>query len=209
MADTAWTGNWQPMAGFPVGTSFGQTPTYSGFKSKSKDTKGLPSFKGIDFQTGKTVDLADYWSSPSFGIASSSASAPSPTYDTTSALGNALNTIQIINDIERTQTPWQIEKYRRMSDIAAEQQLKQAYQLYPLLSQAGAETTERALDASTRFLTRKEQMPSNIGQLMALKQEQATSAAAGEVARARAVADQQDAANRYGGRFAGQFIQVG
>lgn len=209
MADTAWTGNWQPMAGFPVGTSFGQTPTYSGFKSKSKDTKGLPSFKGIDFQTGKTVDLADYWSNPSFGSASSSASAPSPTYNTTSALGNALNTIQIINDIERAQTPWQIEKYRTMSDIAAEQQLKQAYQLYPLLSQAGAETTARNLAASQTYRAFAEGLPSNVQNIMASKQAQATSAAAGEADRARAVAAQQDAANRYGGRFAGQYIQVG
>ena len=96
-----------------------------------------------------------------------------------------------------------------MSDIAAEQQLKQAYQLYPLLSQAGAETTARNLAASQTYRAFAEGLPSNVQNIMASKQAQATSAAAGEADRARAVAAQQDAANRYGGRFAGQYIQVG
>ena len=181
--------------------AFGSFPDYTG------------AFTGTDTSTGKrNIDLfkaAFKTGVPDFSGYLTQPSVRASTYDSSNPIGNILNTAQAIQAFEEARYPFEINKYKQMSDIAAQQQLKQAYDLYPLLSQAGAETTERALDASTRFLTRKEQMPSNIGQLMALKQAQATSAAAGEADRARAVAAQQDAANRYGGRFAGQFIQVG
>lgn len=171
-------------------------------------------FDGMDLSTGKRniFNTTFKKGAPDFSgyLAQTPAPATQPTtYRTDNATGDILDVAKAIQRFEEARYPFEINKYKTMSDIAAEQQLKQAYQLYPLLSQAGAEKTERDLEASTRFLIRKEQMPSNVGQLMALKQAQATSAAAGEADRARAVAAQQDAAKNYAGRFAGQYIQVG
>lgn len=176
-------------------------------------------FTGTDMSTGKrNVDLfkaAFKAGAPDFSgylaqapvFSSTQTPVPSPTYDNQNPIGNILNTAQAIQAFEEARYPFELQKYRQMSDIAAQQQLKQAYDLYPLLSQAGRETTERNLAASRAFLTTKEQMPSSVQNIMASKQAQATSAAASEAERARAVAAQQDAANRYGGqviRFAGQ-----
>lgn len=170
-------------------------------------------FTGMDTSTGKrnqdlfkaafkagTPDFRDYLTQPSV---------QSSTYDSSNPIGNILNTAQAIQTFEEARYPFELNKFREMSDIAAQQQLKQAYQLYPLLSQAGQETMERNLAASKAYRKFAEGLPSNVQNIMASKQAQATSAAAGEADRARAVAAQQDAANRYGGRFAGQYIQVG
>jgi hypothetical protein len=178
-------------------------------------------FTGTDTSTGKrNVDLykaAFKASAPNFSSylaqapvsSSTQTPVPSPTYDNKNPIDNILNTVQAIQTFEEARYPFELQKFRQMSDIAAQQQLKQAYDLYPLLSQAGRETTERNLGASEAFLRTKEQMPSNVQNIMASKQAQATSAAAGEAERARAVAAQQDAAKNYAGRFAGQYIQVG
>jgi hypothetical protein len=99
-----------------------------------------------------------------------------------------------------------IEKVGRMSAALSREQLRD---LYPFLSAAGAETTARNLAASQAYRSFAEGLPSNVQNIMASKQAQATSAAAGEADRARAVAAQQDAAKNYAGRFAGQYIQVG
>jgi hypothetical protein len=99
-----------------------------------------------------------------------------------------------------------IEKVGRMSAALSREQLRD---LYPFLSAAGAETTARNLAASQAYRSFAEGLPSNVQNIMASKQAQATSAAAGEADRARAVAAQQAAAKDYAGRFAGQYIQVG
>jgi hypothetical protein len=189
--------------------AFGSLPDFTGV------------FTGTDMSTGKrNVDLfkaAFKAGAPDFSsylaqapvFSSTQTTVPLPAYDNKNPIGNILNTAQAIQAFEEARYPFELQKYRQMSDIAAQQQLKQAYQMYPLLSQAGRETTERNLAASRAFLATKEQMPSNVQSIMASKQAQATSAAASEAERARAVAAQQDAANRYGGRFAGQFVQVG
>jgi hypothetical protein len=57
-------------------------------------------------------------------------------------------------------------------------------------------------------LATKEQMPSNVQAIMASKQNQMLQAATGEAERQRATAAQQDAAKRFAGSFAGQYIQV-
>ena len=92
------------------------------------------------------------------------------------------------------------------TEASTERQLRQ---LYPYLSAAGAEATARSLAASQAYRAFAEQLPSNVQNIMASKQAQATSAAGAEADRQRATAAQQDAASRYPGRFAGQYIQVG
>jgi hypothetical protein len=99
-----------------------------------------------------------------------------------------------------------MEEVGRISAALNREQLRD---LYPFLSAAGAETTARNLAASKAYRVFAEGLPSNVQNIMASKQAQATSAAAGEADRARAVAAQQDAAKNYAGRFAGQYIQVG
>ena len=181
--------------------AFGSFPDYTG------------AFTGTDTSTGKrNIDLfkaALKTGAPDFSGYLTQPSVQASTYDSNNPIGNILNTARAIQTFEEARYPFEINKYQQMSDIAAQQQLKQAYQLYPLLSQAGRETMERNLAASKAYRTFAEGLPSNVQNIMASKQAQATSAAAGEADRARAVAAQQDAANRYGGRFAGQFIQVG
>jgi len=110
-------------------------------------------------------------------------------------------------EYERQTFPLYLEKMKAAAELQAQLSQRQLYESYPLLSAAARENREGNLAASMASLRTKEQMPSNVQNIMASKQAQATSAAAGEADRARAVAAQQDVANRYGGpviRFAGQ-----
>jgi len=177
--------------------AIGSFPDYTGIFT-GMDTRNPAGGRNIDLFKSAFKNAA---LDPSQYLSQSVVASPAfTTFDTGSATGKMLDIAKAIQDFEQARYPFELNKYREMTDIAAQQQLKQMRQLYPFLSAAGAESTERYLDASTRFLIRKEQMPSKIGELMALKQAQATSAAAGEADRARAIAAQQDAANRYAGQ---------
>lgn len=103
-----------------------------------------------------------------------------------------------------------IELDRMVASTRLQQALTgaQLRELYPYLSAAGAESTARNLAASKSFLATKEQMPSSVQNIMASKQNQMYTAAAGEAERQRATAAQQEAAKRFAGSFAGQYIQV-
>jgi hypothetical protein len=110
-------------------------------------------------------------------------------------------------EYERQTFPLYLEKMKAAAELQAQLSQRQLVESYPILSAAADESGRRNLRASLDFLTAKEQMPSNVQNISKSKQEQALSPAAGEAERARAVAAQQDAANRYGGqviRFAGQ-----
>jgi flagellar hook-basal body complex protein FliE len=102
--------------------------------------------------------------------------------------------------------PFQLELRQKLADITSAQQNKQLASLYPYLSQAGAEATQRSLAASKAYRAFAEGLPSNVQNIMASKQNQAYSAAQGEAARAQAIALQQDAANRFRGSFAGKYV---
>jgi type VI protein secretion system component VasK len=102
--------------------------------------------------------------------------------------------------------PFQLEQAQKLADITSAQQNKQLASLYPYLSQAGAEATQRSLAASQAYRAFAEGLPSNVQNIMASKQNQAYSAAQGEAARAQAIALQQDAANRFRGSFAGKYV---
>ena len=92
--------------------------------------------------------------------------------------------------------------------MQAELTRKQMSDLYPYMSAAASEATARNLGASKQFAAFKETSPSNIQNIMASKQGQASSAADAEYRRAMGIAAQQQAAQG-GLRFAGQTFQVG
>ena len=119
-------------------------------------------------------------------------------YPTGNPLGNLATTMEQIRAIEEAKLPFDIYRQQAIGDISAEQSLRQAGQLYPLLSAAGRESTERALSASQRFRAFAEGLPSNVQAIMASKQAQRQSAQSGEADLMRAVAAQQQAATQAG-----------
>ena len=119
-------------------------------------------------------------------------------YPTGSPLGKLATTMAELRAIEETKLPFDIYRQQVIGDISGQQQLRQAGQLYPLLSAAGRESTERALSASQRFRAFAEGLPSNVQAIMASKQAQRQSAQSGEADLMRAVAAQQQAATQAG-----------
>jgi hypothetical protein len=130
---------------------------------------------------------------------------PPVTYDTAGAVPTADPEMEKW----RKMYEFDIGKMRTAADISADLTQRQLTQLYPYLSRAGAESTARSLWASEQFLRAKQQSPSTVQDIMASKQGQMLAAAQGEAERQRATAVQQEAASRFPGRFAGQYIQVG
>jgi hypothetical protein len=176
----------------------------------------LPAFTGMDFATGKrNVNLGDfanvYQNAPSIfsgNTLPTNYTAPEQpsAYPTGSPLGNISQTVQDLLDLKRLSAPLDLELRQKEADITSAQQNKQLASLYPYLSQAGAEATQRSLAASKAYRAFAEGLPSNVQNIMASKQNQAYSAAQGEAARAQAIALQQDAANRFRGSFAGKYV---
>lgn len=116
---------------------------------------------------------------------------------------------QVQQQLERENLPFDIYRQRLAGDEATRQSTRQLAAAYPYLSAAGREATQRALEASERFLRTKEQMPSKIQDIMASKQQQQLAAQAGEADLMRAVAAQQQAAKQFAGTFAGKYISAG
>jgi flagellar hook-basal body complex protein FliE len=179
----------------------------------------LPAFTGMDMGSGKrNVNLGDfaniYQNAPSVfsgnTLPTNYAAPEQPgAYPTGSPLGNLSQSILDRIEYEKAMMPLQLEYQQKVSDITAAQQNKQLASLYPYLSQAGAETTQRALAASKAYRAFAEGLPSNVQNIMASKQNQAFTAAQGEAARAQAMAMQQQAANQSFGTFRGREISFG
>ena len=151
---------------------------------------GMPSPVGTDFGSGqRDVNLLAQQTSDAV---------PKPSSGTQEWL-----------DVYKAMSPIRMQEMAQASELAANLSQRQLAQLYPYLSAAGAETTARNLAASQAYRRFAEQLPSNVQNIMASKQAQAASAASAEAERQRATAAQQDAASRFAGRFAGQYIQVG
>ena len=92
--------------------------------------------------------------------------------------------------------------------MQAELTRKQMSDLYPYMSAAAAEATDRNRRANERYLAFKEQTPTAQAARNAVAQNQIASAADSEYRRAMGIAAQQQAAQG-GLRFAGQTFQVG
>jgi len=130
-------------------------------------------------------------------------------YPTGSPLGNLPQPYRDRLEYEKALMPFQLEQTQKITDITTAQQNKQLASLFPYLSQAGTEATQRALAASKAYRAFAEGLPSNVQNIMASKQNQAYSAAQGEAARAQAIAMQQQAANQSFGAFRGREISFG
>jgi hypothetical protein len=188
---------------------------YSGFPAAKSATSFLPpkpqkgAFSGIDFTTGSRVDLSNYYKSPEPVFSPESIESPSAVQNTASALPDLDPKVKSWLDLYKATSPQRLAEIEAAANVSANLSERQLRQLYPYLSAAGAEATARSLAASQAYRAFTEQLPSNVQNIMASKQAQATSAAGAEADRQRATAAQQDAANRYPGRFAGQYIQVG
>lgn len=111
-------------------------------------------------------------------------------------------------DFYKAISPMRMAEMEQAAQLSSRLTREQLASLYPYLSAAGAESTARNLAASKSFLATKEQMPSSVQAIMASKQGQMLQAATGEAERQRATAAQQEAAKRFAGSFAGQYIQV-
>jgi len=116
--------------------------------------------------------------------------------------------VQKYLDFYKAISPMRMAEMEQAAKLSSRLTREQLASLYPYLSAAGAESTARNLAASKSFLATKEQMPSSVQAIMASKQNQMLQAATGEAERQRATAAQQEAAKRFAGSFAGQYIQV-
>ena len=160
-------------------------------------------FTGVDLKTGKRINLfKETFGKDALDFSGSLTPAAS-------ALPDLDPKVQSYVDFYKATSPQRLAEIEAAANISANLSERQIRQLYPYLSATGAESTARNLAASQAYRAFTEQLPSSVQNIMASKQAQATSAASAEAERQRATAAQQDAASRYPGRFAGQYIQVG
>jgi len=116
--------------------------------------------------------------------------------------------------------PIQAELQRQASELALQQGIRQTAALYPYLSAAGAESTERALDASKRFLARKMQeqrgieafrqtLPTTQQDIMSAKQQQQSAASTDLYNEAAAMALASNAAQNFAETGLGKYRYIG
>ena len=184
--------------GFEVGAPFrGPAPAFGKEKIQKLPQVTIPTtdfskvpfpMVGTDFSTGlRDVDLQG---------------------QTGSAVPPMDQEVQKYLDFYKAISPMRMAEMEQAAQLSSRLTREQLASLYPYLSAAGAESTARNLAASKSFLATKEQMPSSVQAIMASKQTQMLQAATGEAERQRATAAQQEAAKRFAGSFAGQYIQV-
>jgi hypothetical protein len=189
---------YQKIPGFAVGAPFrGPAPAFGKEKTQKLPQVTIPAtdfskvpfpMVGTDFSTGfRDVDLQS---------------------QTGSAVPPMDQEVKKYLDFYKAISPMRMAEMEQSAQLSSRLTREQLASLYPYLSAAGAESTARNLAASKSFLATKEQMPSNVQAIMASKQNQMLQAATGEAERQRATAAQQDAAKRFAGSFAGQYIQV-
>ena len=116
--------------------------------------------------------------------------------------------------------PIQAELQRQASELATQQGIRQTAALYPYLSAAGAEATERSLDASKRFLARKmqeqkgldafrESLPTTQQSIMSTKQQQQSEASTDFLKEAQAMALASTAAQNFAETGLGKYRYIG
>jgi len=198
----SWSGPespfYQKLPGFAVGAPFrGSTPAFGKEKVQKLPQVSIPSTDfskvpfpmiGTDFSSGlRDVDIQG---------------------QVNSAIPPMDPEAQKYLDFYKAISPMRMAEMEQAAQLSSRLTREQLASLYPYLSAAGAESTARNLAASKSFLATKEQMPSNVQNIMASKQAQMASAASAEAQRQMATAAQQEAAKRFAGSFAGQYIQV-
>lgn len=170
-------------------------------------------FKGLDLQSGKrSVDLWKEAFKPATttGSLATGFEYTSPVLNQTQQAPAPVDaSIESYSKWLQAFEPYDERRMERTAQLTSALNRQTLADLYPFMSAAGAEATARNLAASQAYRRFAEQLPSNVQNIMASKQAQAASAASAEAERQRATAAQQDAASRFAGRFAGQYIQVG
>jgi len=180
-------------------------PSYKGVKPADANQTGFtPKLPyptvGIDFATGKTIDLQNFFQAPEYK-ADLGKNTPALSPDWREKVAAEVELASALQ-------PLYLERAKAAAKMQAELSDEQIRQLYPLLSAAQQQSVALNLGASKAFRAFKEQMPSSVQDIMASKQNQMYTAATGEAERQRATAAQQEAAKRFAGSFSGQYIQV-
>ena len=198
----SWSGPespfYQKIPGFAVGAPFrGSAPAYGKEKIQKLPQVSIPTTDfskvpfpviGTDFSTGmRDVDIQS---------------------QVDSAIPKMDPEAQKYLDFYKAISPMRMAEMEQAAQLSSRLTREQLASLYPYLSAAGAESTARNLAASKSFLATKEQMPSSVQAIMASKQAQMATAAGAGAQRQVATAAQQEAAKRFAGSFAGQYIQV-
>lgn len=178
-----------PIPGYsPIGSGLTESvPNYFGAKPKSV----LPfPVVGTDFSAGGKRDVDLQWG------AGPSVPSLSP------ALSETEKALAIIG-------PYQEQQQIRQAYLQDWLTNRQISQLYPVLSQAGAEATARSLAASQAMAAFKQNLPTTVQDIMASKQQQIASAAGAEAQRGIAMAAQQEAAKKAAGQYSGKYVSFG
>lgn len=182
----------QPLPGFTPGTRFaGGVPSYGNVKV-GKPFK--PDAKGTDIRSELPYPVVGL--DLSSGQRDATVSLPTQSGDYTSTGNPVPSTFDQYLNFTKQVLPYQMQMQEQAARLSADLSRQQLADLAPYLSQAGWESTARNLLASKSYATFKEQLPSNIQNIMASKQAQMQSAQSGEAALMAAVAAQQDAATR-------------
>lgn len=143
---------------------------------------------GIDFATGKQIDLAAPKEQRDQGSVFEKES-PLPPWQ------QAMEWAPFL----RQQRSENLAYQQAVSNLEAQQQLGLIQQLYPTISQAASEATRRNLAASIAY---EQQSPR-------VQQQQRQSAQAGEATMMQALANQANAAANLRGRFQGRNVGIG
>jgi hypothetical protein len=186
------------------------TPNYPFTGAQYVDWNKIPKSVGMDLFSGKRdIDLYKtvLESSKKPSAEGAIPSAPAQ-YDTKDATPSIQDIVKANIQYQTEMLPIELQRQAAQTDLTRQLNIATMSDLFPFLSAAGAESTARNLAASKSFLATKEQMPSSVQAIMASKQGQMLQAASGEAERQRATAAQQEAAKRFAGSFAGQYIQV-
>lgn len=197
-----------PFEGITSSTSFGgQKFPMTPFKSRDKTTFSPESIPfpliGTDLVTGKRDQ--NILTSTRFPVPQTDSTG----YGTGAALPGISQGLRDLIAFDAATAPSKRQARAEEYELAAQLSQRQLNQLYPLLSRAGAEATARSLAASQAYRAFAEQLPSSVQNIMASKQQQMATAAGAEAALQQATAMQQEAASKYPGRFAGQYVSFG
>jgi hypothetical protein len=137
------------------------------------------------------------------------AAASVPTSADTGAIAQApindpLESARKAAEFQAATWPQRQQEYAWYMNAQRQANLQNLSDIFPSLQQGAKYASNLAIQRQVA----KEQMPSNVQNIMASKQGQATSAATAEAVRAEAMAKQQDAATAFARGYAGQTFRT-
>lgn len=177
------TFSYQP---FAVGADY-KFPNY--FSSVFKPTQAQTQAKGTNTTTGGRDQ-------PAFDYQSAGGAVP--------GIDPA---IQQWLDFTRAVSPIRMQEQAQAAQLSQQLTEQQLASVYPFLSQAAREATERNLLASQTYADFKERLPSSMQNIAASQQAQASAAASGEAGMINALANLQNAQKRM--NYRGSTFAVG